>query len=188
MAPALFVQNHSGNLDLFIAMQLCPAPGCGTMKREVLRIPFIGLGYALSGHLLIDRGKLQSAIKSMDAITALLQSGKMSVWILPEGTRSRSGVLQPFKKGFAHLALATRLPIVPVVVHDAHRFWPGGLTIRPGRLCVEILPPIATDNWTADGLQGHIAEVEKAFLTALAEHQRPVCQSNPALINACPTA
>jgi len=173
LAPALFVQNHSGNLDLFIAMQLCPAPGIGTLKREVLLIPFIGLGYVLSGHLLLDRGRRQNAIKSMDAITALVQSDKLSVWILPEGTRSPDGVLKPFKKGFAHLALATRLPIVPVVMHDAHRFWPGGLTVRPGRLCVEILQPIPTDDWTPDGLSGHIAEVEGAFLKALAPHQRP---------------
>jgi 1-acyl-sn-glycerol-3-phosphate acyltransferase len=176
LVPALYVQNHTGNLDLFIAMQLCPAPGSGALKREVLLIPFIGLGYILSGHLLIDRGNRESAIKSLDAITALVQSDNMSVWILPEGTRSRNGVLKPFKKGFAHVALQTRLPIVPVVMHDAHRFWPGGLTVRPGRLCVEVLPPIPTDDWTADGLAGHVAEVEEAFLAALDKHQRPASE------------
>ena len=93
LAPALFVQNHTGNLDLFIAMQLCPAPGSGTLKREILRIPFIGIGYILSGHLLIDRGDLGSAIRSMDAIARLVQSDRISVWILPEGSRSRQGLL-----------------------------------------------------------------------------------------------
>ena len=44
LAPALFVQNHSSTLDLWLAMQLCPAPGVGTMKQEVLWVPFPGIG------------------------------------------------------------------------------------------------------------------------------------------------
>ena len=63
LAPALFVQNHTGTLDLFLAMMLCPAPGSGTLKKEFLRIPFIGLGYSLSGHLLIDREDRDHAIR-----------------------------------------------------------------------------------------------------------------------------
>ena len=172
LAPALFVQNHTGTLDLFLAMQLCPAPGSGTLKKEFLRIPFIGLGYILSGHLLIDRGNRERAIRSMAAISELVRTGGISVWILPESTRSGDGRLQPFKKGFAHIALATRLPIVPIVVHEGHRFWPGGLTVRPGVVCVEVLPPISTADWTIDGLTGHIAGLESVFAKALAEHQR----------------
>jgi len=173
LAPAIFVQNHTGTLDLFLAMQLCPAPGSGALKKEFLRIPLIGLGYSLSGHLLIDRGNKERAIRSMAAISELVRTEKISVWILPEGTRSRDGRLQPFKKGFAHLALATRLPIVPVVVHDGHLFWPRGFTVRPGRVCVDVLPAIPTNDWTLDKLPAHIAEVEGVFAAALAEHQQP---------------
>jgi 1-acyl-sn-glycerol-3-phosphate acyltransferase len=173
LAPALFVQNHTGTLDLFLAMQLCPAPGSGALKKEFLRVPFIGLGYLLSGHLVIDRKDRDRSIRSMAAIADLVRSRGISVWILPEGTRSRNGRLQPFKKGFAHLALATRLPIVPVVVHEGHRFWAGGLKVRPGSVCVEVLPPIPTTDWTLDCLPQKIAQVEGIFTAALAEHQRP---------------
>ena len=176
LAPALFVQNHTGTLDLFLAMQLCPAPGSGALKKEFLRVPFIGLGYILSGHLLIDRGDRDRSIRSMAAIAELVRSERISVWILPEGTRSRDGRLQPFKKGFAHLALMTRLPIVPVVVHEGHRFWPSGLKVRPGCVCVEVLPPISTADWTHDCLSEKIAELEGVFAAALAEHQRPAAE------------
>lgn len=173
LAPALFVQNHTGTLDLFLAIQLCPAPGSGTLKKEFLRIPFIGLGYLLSGHLIIDRGNRERAIHSMSAISKLVRSRGISVWILPESTRSRDGRLLPFKKGFAHIALETGLPIVPVVVHEGHRFWSRGLTVRPGRVCVEVLPPIPINDWTRDNLPRHIAEIEELFAAALAQHQRP---------------
>jgi len=173
LAPALFVQNHTGTLDLFLAMQLCPAPGSGALKKEFLRVPFIGLGYLLSGHLLIDRGNRNRAIRSMTAIADLVRSQGISVWMLPEGTRSRDGRLQPFKKGFGHLALATRLPIVPVVVHEGHKFWARGMKVRPGCVSVEVLPPIPTSDWTRDCLPQKIAQVEGIFTAALARHQRP---------------
>lgn len=178
LAPALFVMNHTGTLDLFLAMQLCPAPGSGTMKREFLRIPFLGLGYFLSGHLLVDRGNRARAIKAMDSVGELVRDKGISIWILPEGTRSRDGRLQPFKKGFAYLALATRLPVVPVVVHDGHQFWPRGLTVRPGRVAIDVLDPIPTTDWTRESLDEHIAELEDAFARTLAEHQRPASASD----------
>lgn len=174
LAPALFLQNHTGTLDLFLAMQLCPSPGSGTVKKELLRVPFIGLGYSLSGHLVLDRQDQGRSIHRMDAIAELVKSSGISIWILPEGTRSRDGRLQPFKKGFAHLALTTRLPIVPIVVHDGHRFWPSGLKVRPGCVRVEVLPPIPTTGWTHDCLSEKVAELESKFASALAEHQRPM--------------
>lgn len=172
-APAIFVQNHSGTLDLFLAMQLCPAPGSGAMKKELLRIPFLGLGYLLSGHLLVDRGNRERAIAAMEQTGELVRKHGISIWILPEGHRSRDGRLQPFKKGFAHLALDTRLPIVPVVVHDGHRFWQRGLKVRPGRVKVEMLAPIPTVAWKREELDERIAQIHALFERALAPHQRP---------------
>lgn len=173
LAPAMFVQNHAGSLDLFLAMQVCPRPCSGTMKREILHVPFIGLAYSLSGHLLLDRSNRERSIRSMDAITELVRKHALSVWILPEGTRSPDGRLQSFKKGFGHIALGTRLPIVPVVVHDGHRHWPRGLKVRPGCVHIEVLPPIATDDWTLETLPEHIKSLEGVFADALGEHQRP---------------
>ena len=85
------------------------------------------------------------------------------------------GRLLPFKKGVVHLALATRLPIVPVVVHDAHLRWPARtLDIRPGPLRVQVLEPVDTTGWTRERAEEHLADLHARFVEALAPHQRPL--------------
>lgn len=172
--PAIFVQNHAGSVDLFLAIQLCPAPGSGTVKKELRRVPLIGWAYWLSGHLMLDRGDTVRSIRAMDRMTRLLRERGISLWILPEGTRSADGRLQPFKRGFAHLAVQTGLPIVPVVVHDADRRWHRGLTVRPGPIAVEFLPPVSTADWSADTLEAHIADIHSIFEQNLTPRQRPL--------------
>ncbi len=169
LAPAIFVQNHGGSLDLWLAMQLCPAPGSGTVKREIVWVPIIGLGYLLSGHLILDRGHTSKAVRAMRATAELVRRHRISVWILPEGTRSRDGTLGAFKKGFAHLALATRLPIVPVVVHRGHTFWPRGLRVRPGCVTIEVLPAMSTEDWALETLDAHVESVRARFVERLGE-------------------
>ena len=75
---------------------------------------FFGQIYWLSGHLLIDRSNRESAIASIKEVTQIVHKNLLSLWIWPEGTRARDGRLTPFKKGFVHLALDTKLPIVPI--------------------------------------------------------------------------
>jgi len=177
-APAIFVHNHAVNLDLWLATRLCPAPGSGTVKKELLRVPLIGWAYWLSGHLMLDRGDTARSIRAMDRMTGLLRSHGISLWILPEGTRSRDGRLRPFKKGFAHLALQSGLPIVPVVVHDAHLLWNRGLTVRPGRVMVDVLAPVPTTHWCREDIDRHIAEIEFIFIEHLEPHQHPLASPN----------
>lgn len=168
-APAIYVQNHGGTVDLFLAMQMCPPPGSGTVKREIIWIPFIGLGYLLSGHLVLTRQKHGKAMAAMAAMVKLVRRHRVSIWIFPEGTRSKDGKLGPFKKGFVHLAIDTRLPVIPVVVHRAPAFWPRGMQIRPGRVIVETLDPIPTDDWTRENLVAHVEQVRSIFLEHLGE-------------------
>ncbi len=94
---------------------------------------------------------------------------------MPEGTRSRDGRLLPFKKGFVHLAIATGLPVVPVVLHGAQRNWePGTLRFRPMTLEIDVLPKIDTAAWREESAGEHAAEVHAAFCAALRPEQRPL--------------
>ena len=166
--PAIYVTNHTSSLDIFISMAICPYGGCGVGKKEIVRIPFFGWAYWLSGHLLIDRRNREKAVTSMNKLSKFVNDKKLSVWIWPEGTRSMDGKLIPFKKGFVHLALATGLPIVPVIFHGAHKRWPAKtMQFYPGEVRVEVLEPISTDSWTKDTLEDHIDEVRTVMASAL---------------------
>ena len=166
--PAIFVTNHSSALDVFISMGLCPYGGCGVGKKEILRIPFFGQAYWLAGHLLIDRGNNSKAVASMSKLSNFVKTKDLSIWIWPEGTRSVDGKLIAFKKGFVHLALATGLPIVPVVLHGAHKVWPAKtMEFYPGEVRVEVLDSIKTDNWSKENLDKHVEEVRGVMAKAL---------------------
>jgi 1-acyl-sn-glycerol-3-phosphate acyltransferase len=166
--PAIYVTNHTSALGIFISMAICPYGGCGVGKKEVVRVPFFGWAYWLSGHLLIDRGNREKAVASMNKLSKFVNDKKLSIWIWPEGTRSMDGKLIPFKKGFVHLALATGLPIVPVIFHGAHKRWPAKtMQFYPGEVRVEVLEPIPTGSWSKGTVDNHVTEVRKVMASAL---------------------
>jgi len=172
--PAIYVTNHTSTLDVLIAMWLCPVGGCGTAKKEIARIPFFGWAYWLSGHLLIDRGDREGAIAALAATAEFVRRHRLSIWIWPEGTRSRDGRLLSFRKGFVHLAIATGLPVVPVVLHGAHQRVPGrSFTLIPGELEVEVLEPIDTRSWKPETVGEHVEQAHAVFSRALRPAQRP---------------
>jgi len=179
--PAIFVCNHASLLDVLLVMWLTPFGTTAVAKKEILWVPLVGLVYALSGSLRIDRGDRPRAVAAMAAQARFLRRGGLSVAIWPEGTRSRTGRLLPLKKGFAHLALQTRLPVVPVVVSGAHRAWRvGGFSIREGaRVKVEIGAPIPTEGWSRERLDEQVEAVARVFRALLPPDQQPVDPAAP---------
>lgn len=173
--PAIYVANHTSTLDLFLSIWLCPFGGCGVMKKELLRVPVFGQLAALSGHLMIDRFNRDRAVEQLRETAALVKRHRLGIWIMPEGTRSKDGRLLPFKKGFVHLAIATGLPVVPVIFHGAHHTWRlGSWKLRAGELPVFVLPPIDTSGWREETAGEHAAEVHALFARSLPEDQRPL--------------
>ncbi len=173
--PAIYVSNHTSAMDIFVGIWLGPSGVVGVAKKEVVWYPFFGQLYAISGHLLIDRSNRATAVEALAGLAALIAKHNLSVWMWPEGTRSKDGRLRAFKKGFAHLALATKLPIVPVVVSGAHKGWKkGSIVLEPTKLGIQVLDPIPTTDWTLDTLDAHVEEVHRQFVAALPADQRPV--------------
>lgn len=172
--PAIYVANHASMIDIFLGAWLSPTGTCGVAKKEIVFYPFFGQFYWLAGHLRIDRGNRDSAVASLTSLAELVKRHALSIFIWPEGHRSRDGRLRPFKKGAFHLALSTGLPIVPMVIAGSHRGW----EVHSLRLCradvdVTFLPPIDTSGWSRDTLDEHIAEVERTFAAALPPDQKP---------------
>jgi 1-acyl-sn-glycerol-3-phosphate acyltransferase len=176
-APAIYVSNHTSILDVFFAISICPVGGCGIAKKEIGNIPFFGWLYRLSGHLLIDRSDREGSIAAMDKTVEVVRKHNLSIWMWPEGTRSKDGRLLPMKKGLAHLAIATGLPIVPVVLHNAHRNWPKNeMVLMPTTVEVDILEAIDTRGWKLETIEEHLAEVHQAFADALGPEQKPLVE------------
>lgn len=172
--PAIFISNHTSYLDIYLGIWAAPTGTLATARHSTVYVPFLGQLYALSGNVLINRADKRSAAAALQETIDLVLRFRTSVWIWPEGTRSADGRLLPFKRGFAHVALATRLPIVPVVVSNAHRCWPRGRAYtRPAAVSVRILPPISTADWTIDMIDRHVADVHARFVAALPDDQRP---------------
>lgn len=168
--PAIYVANHTSSLDAFLCIWLCPYGGCGVFKREIVRVPFYGWLAALSGHLLIDRGNTGRAVDALKKTAAYVKKHRLGIWIMPEGTRSREGDLLPFKKGFVHLAIATGLPVVPVVMSGAHKNWEkGSLRFVPTVVDVKVLEPVSTEGWTEDRAGEHAESVRALFAASLAQ-------------------
>ena len=172
--PAIFVLNHTSFLDNFLATWAMPIGTVSMARSWTVWVPFFGNLYALSGNVLVDQKDRRAAASALLTLIDLMQRYRLSTAIWPEGGRSADGRLQPFKRGFVHLALATRLPIVPVVVSNAHRCWPKGSAITHfAHVDVQILDPIPTTNWTAKTQDQHSAEVWAKFAAALPADQKP---------------
>ncbi|MBM4365626.1 MAG: 1-acyl-sn-glycerol-3-phosphate acyltransferase [Deltaproteobacteria bacterium] len=173
LGPAIYVSNHTSPLDIFIGIWLAPLGTCGVAKKEVVYYPFFGQLYLVSGHLRIDRKDRGSAIEALRDTARLVRDNGLGIWIWPEGTRSADGRLRRFKKGFAHLALATGLPVVPIAVEGAHQIWKkNSFLLHPGEVRVTVLPPIPTTGWKLDTLDEHIATVQQALNDALPAGQQ----------------
>lgn len=166
--PAVFVFNHQSAIDTLLLCRLLRRDFVGVAKREARANPIFGPAFALAGTVFIDRANRRQAIEALAPAVAALRGGT-SLVIAPEGTRSVTPRLGAFKKGAFHVAMAARVPIVPIVFRNALDALPKhGLVIRPATVEAVVHPPVPTDGWTADTLDRRIAEVRALFVETLA--------------------
>ncbi|EPS68411.1 hypothetical protein M569_06354, partial [Genlisea aurea] len=173
--PAIYVCNHASVLDVILTMWLTPTGTVGIAKKEVIFYPLFGQLFLLANHLRIDRSNPKAAIESMKQAGDAVVKNNLSLIMFPEGTRSKTGRLLPFKKGFVHLAVQTRRRVVPIVIAGTHRAWrKGSMRVRPVSITVRFLPPIGTDDWTLDRVDEHVKMVRDVFVHELPASQRPL--------------
>jgi putative phosphoserine phosphatase/1-acylglycerol-3-phosphate O-acyltransferase len=171
--PAVFVFNHQSKADVVIMARLLRRDIAGVGKKEIRRIPLIGRTMELAGTVFIDRANAASAIEAMQPLVDALRNEGKSVVIAPEGTRTVSPRLAPFKKGAFHLAMQAGVPIVPVVVHNAGDVAPkGDFVFRPATVEVDVLPPVDTSSWRPETIEKHVAEVRAMFSRVLGQEDQ----------------
>lgn len=157
----IFLSNHVSNLDPPVLFPLLPERAVAFLKRSLMKIPILGYGMKIAGFIPVDRdGRLESAVESVDAAARVLGSG-VHVLSFVEGTRSRTGRLQPFKKGPFFLAMNTEAPVIPVSLYGTEAMMrKGSLKIFPGTVHVIFHAPLYPHDYaTREGLMAAVREV-----------------------------
>lgn len=165
--PAVFMFNHQSSLDMLVLGTVIKRDVTGVAKKEAASDPrFMPVG-ALLDVAYIDRTDTTKAKAALQPAVDKLKNG-VSIVIAPEGTRSPTPRLGPFKKGGFHLAIQAGVPIVPVVIHNAgERMWRNSLVAHPGPVYVSVLDPISTEGWETKDLDAHVEKVRAQFEAAL---------------------
>ena len=159
--PFIFAPNHQSHLDILVLLGFLPGETRFAAKTELWRHPVVGAVLDTLGMVPIDRDRPDRAIEALNRAGA----ERPSLVIFPEGTRSRTGDLLPFRKGAFVLAIATGLPIVPVVCRGTRRLMPRGsrLTVVPGDVEIVIDAPIGTAGLGYDDRDALAARVRAAI-------------------------
>jgi len=125
-ASCVFMANHLSIIDGPMLFMIIPQSVRVILKKEVFRIPIIAQAMRQVGFIPVDRKRLRGGKESIDRASRHIKEEGCSFLIFPEGTRSRDGKLQPFKRGGFFLALASLAPIVPVSIEGSYELMPRG--------------------------------------------------------------
>jgi len=166
---AVYCCNHQSNVDPPILYTVLHPRMHILYKHEIDRIPVLARAFRMGGFIPIDRSRKESAMRSIEAGARSLQAGN-SFLIFPEGTRSETDEMLPFKKGGFVMAIKAGAPIVPVGIQGGRAAMRRGSTIiRPVTVSIRVGKPIETAHLTLDDRDALIARVRGAIAGLLAE-------------------
>ena len=147
------VVNHQSVMDIIALYGWLGIDFRWVMKQEIRKVPFLGYACYRVGHVYIDRKNQAAAIQSLEAAKERVHSGT-SVLFFPEGTRTSSSALKPFKKGAFKMALDLGLPILPITLSGTDHVMPTkSLDLMPGKVDMVVHPAISTKGMTEENIE-----------------------------------
>lgn len=171
--PCIYAVNHQSLVDIVAIAPQLPEDAKFVAKRSLFSIPIFGWAMRAGGFVPIDRESKDAALGSMGRAAEAVREGS-SIIFFAEGTRSRTGRLQPFKKGPFHFALSVEVPVVPVAVSGAAKVVrPGSLVVRPGEVTVSFAEPIDVRPYLPGDMDGLREAAWRAVAARLTEDERP---------------
>jgi putative phosphoserine phosphatase/1-acylglycerol-3-phosphate O-acyltransferase len=166
--PCVFLFNHQSKLDTIVVMKLLREGFTGVAKKEAANVPGFGQLFRLAGVAFVDRANSSRARAALAPAVDKLRTEGLSLVMAPEGTRSSTPKLGPFKKGAFHIAMQAEVPVVPIVLRNVGEvMWRGAQTLRPGTIEVCVLPPVDTSAWQPKSAGDHANEVRELFVATL---------------------
>ncbi|MCE0494068.1 1-acylglycerol-3-phosphate O-acyltransferase [Vibrio salinus] len=164
----IYIANHQSNWDMFTLAGAVTPKVVTVGKKSLVWLPLFGQIYWLTGNILIDRANKTKAKGTIDQVVNSIKESDVSIWMFPEGTRSRGRGLLPFKTGAFHAAIGAGVPVVPIVCSSTDHLklnrWNNGTII------VEMLSPVSTEGYTKENvreLSNHCREMMKEKLAEL---------------------
>lgn len=165
--PTVVIANHQHNDDLFIMGDLLPPRTVAVGKSTLIWAPFFGQVFWLGGNIILNRGRSQKAVDAMKATSHAIIRDRKSLWVFPEGTRSKGRGLQKFKKGAFHAAVASGAPITMVCAQE-YADQARGCRGRRESVAIRVLPPIETEGLRADDIPELIERCHQHMSEAIA--------------------
>ncbi len=169
----IFMSNHVSNLDPPVELPMLPGRCAVMLKKELMSIPILGRAMRLGDFIPVERGgKRDAAQASVVTAGEVLKKG-LNILVYPEGTRSRDGRLQPFKKGPFYLAMETQAPIVPIAISGTERMMrKGSAAITPGVARMQFLPVIEPSQY--ESREDLLRAVREAIAEVLPSEMKPL--------------
>lgn len=156
----VFMANHLSFLDGPLLFYVIPQRVRVILKKSIFRIPVVGPGMRFVGFVPVDRKRASGGKRSIDEAARMMKEKGYSFLIFPEGTRSRSGRLQPFKRGGFFLAVAAQAPIIPITIKGTYELMPKGrLFPRRGKIEVIFHKPVETTGKTSADIPALVDQV-----------------------------
>lgn len=164
------MMNHVNFFDPLVFYAAFPGPARGIEEESHFRWPLYGAVIRRIGMIPIDRKNHERAMASLARAAELIRErAGYSLAILPEGTRTRDGLLRPFKRGGFLLAMESGLEILPIVQVGAGRInRRGSRLVRPGRVEVFFEPPVSAAGYTRETIDALVDRVRAVFLRRVA--------------------
>ena len=140
--PVLYVANHESFFDVILTLSRLPGTICFIAKKAFAKVPIFAQALQLYNTLFIDRDDVKQGLKTILKAIDNVKSG-MSVFIFPEGTRSRDGIMSDFKEGSMKIAVKSGCPIVPIAISNSANVFENHFPkLEAAPVVVEILDPV----------------------------------------------
>ena len=171
--PQIIASNHQSWFDVFALAAVIPKRYRFIAKEELRRIPLFGLAWESAGHVSVNRRDRSQAIRALDTAAELMRKDNSAIVIFPEGTRSPTGELLPFKKGAFMMALQTGIEILPAACSGTYAIQKkGDWRVRPGRIIVRFGPPIDSSQFDEEHREALMLVVRERIETMLHQPEK----------------
>ncbi|URJ94467.1 1-acylglycerol-3-phosphate O-acyltransferase [Pasteurella multocida] len=173
----IYIGNHQNNYDMVTISYMVQPRTVSVGKKSLIWIPFFGLLYWVTGNILIDRENRTKAHGTMNEVARRIHDDDLSVWMFPEGTRSRGRGLLPFKTGAFYAAIAAGVPIVPVVCSTTQ----GKIDLNRwdnGKVICEMLEPIDVSAYDKENVRELAAYCHQLMAQRIAELDAEIAQQS----------